>query len=199
MRRRLLALGGCVVLAVAACSSGSHHAAPTTTQPPPAAAASPNPAVIPPVITAAYVDAVFRVLNHINGNVSRALIAQHRLSSASIIDLRAIFGDPLFRAEVTLAQQSLDGGITNVRRPPGDVITTVSHLVSASQTCIFAQTSSDFANVLIAPGTKAASEYYRLSIKQPSTDPTDINPTPWVLSFNATYHIPTNIPNQCAE
>jgi hypothetical protein len=199
MRRSLLAIAGCVVLTVAACSKGTHHAAPptTTTRPATTVGSGPDPDVIPQVITAAYVDAVFTILNHINGNVSRQLVHDHSLSSASFADLRAIFADPLFGTEVTLAKQSADGNMTNVRNPPGDVITRVNRLFVASDRCIFVETSSDFRHVLLHPGPPAASEYYRLTPKKLSTDPSKINPTPWAFSFNATYKSATNVPNQC--
>jgi hypothetical protein len=197
MRRKLVALFCVTALTAAACSNARHDAAPTTTKPPSTVASAPNPDVIPPVITPAYVDAVFVVLNHINGNVSRQLIKDHRISAGSLSELRAIFGNPLFQTEIDLAKQSLTGSTANVRNPPGDLRTTVSHLLTASDRCIFAETSSDFVNVLLRPGPPAASEYYRLSPQQSGGDPTHINPTPWIITFNAAYRTSTSIPNQC--
>ena len=80
-------------LVLAACSGKSHDAAPTTSAPPPPttaattqaslpASTTPNPDVIPPVITVAYVNAVFAVLNHINGNAARSLVADQTSHTA---------------------------------------------------------------------------------------------------------------------
>jgi hypothetical protein len=192
-----------VVLAVAACSSGSHRASPPTTVPVTSTsvapvAGGPNPDVVPPVITVAYVNAVFAVLNHINGDVSRSMLSNNQLTEQARVDLRAIYDDPLYTREVTIAQQSLRGNLDNVRRPPGDIVTTVRKLIAASSQCVFVETRSDFSPVLIHPGEPTASEYFELARKQADIDPGQVNPTPWALSFNASYLTPTTVPDQCA-
>jgi hypothetical protein len=206
--RQLAAIGLASVL-LGACAGKSHDAAPTTSAPSPTptsalstqvappTTASPNPDVIPPVITAAYVNAVFAVLNHINGDVSRSLLGNRHLTSPAQIDLRAIYNNPLYRKEVTIAQQSINEPTSNIRDPPGDIVTTVRKLIYASSTCVFVQTRSDYSAVLIHPGQPAASEYFSLTTKSPDIDPQHVNPTPWALNFNAAYLTPTNIPDQC--
>jgi hypothetical protein len=197
MRRRLLALSMAVMVAGAGCSSGGHHTvAPTTTAN--SISASPNPDVIPPVITAAYVNAVFVVLNHVQGNATRSLVATTSVNAAVMSDLRSIYNDPLYSREVEIAQQTLAGGLTDFLKPPGDIITTVDTLEFTSPTCIFVSTKSNFRSVVAHPSAPAASEYWRLSLKQPGSDVHHLNPTPWALSFNATYITATSIPNQCA-
>ncbi len=202
MRRKLVALGGAVVVALAACSGSSHQTSPTTLSPttdspPPSTAAAINPDVIPPVITAAYVNAVFVVLNHINGDAVRSLVASKKVTPAVEMYLRAIYNDPLYSQEVKIAQQSIAGDLSNVRRPPGDLVTTVDRLISTSKTCVFAETQTDFAQVLVDPSAPAASEYFAMTRKQSGSDPGHLNPTPWSLSFNADYLSPTTIPSQC--
>jgi hypothetical protein len=201
MRRMLVALGTAVVIAFTACSSGSHQATPTTlpaaTPAPTAATTAINPDVIPPVITVAYVNAVFAVLNHINGDVSRNLITDDRVTVQDKTYLRAIYDNPLYGQEVVIAQQSLGENLQNVRHPPGDVITRVRRLLSASHSCVFVETQSNFSSVLIDPGPPAASEYFELAPKQPGIDPQHLNPTPWALRFNASYVTPTTITDQC--
>lgn len=186
MRRMLAALGTLVVLvAASACSSGGGDAHPIGKVP------GPNPDVIPAVITPAYVDAVFRVLNHINGNAVRSLLGAGRVTATVTTDLRAIYSGSLYGQELKIANESLRGDLSNVRRPPGDISTTVLDLLSSSPTCIFVKTRSTFQAVLLKPSPPAASEYFRLSAKQSTDDPDDLNPTPWSLSFNASYQTPT--------
>jgi hypothetical protein len=202
MRRRLLVLGGAVVLAVAACSSGSHRASPPTTVPLPSTTAAsvaggPNPDVIPPVITPAYVNAVFAVLNHLNGNAARLMVDNDQLTSNVRSTLRAIYNDPLFEVEVRVFEQSVSTQFSNVRRPPGDRMTIVMHLLTASPKCIFVSTHSDLSAVQDTPTRAAASEYWELQPKQPGADPTRLNPTPWALSFNQAFITPTNISTKC--
>jgi hypothetical protein len=202
MRRRLLALGGAVMLAVAACSSGSHRSSPPTTVPVTSTSAvpvagGPNPDVVPPVITVAYVNAVFAALNHINGNAARLLVDDGQFTNNVRSILRAIYNDPLYEVEVRVFEQSLTNQLSNVRRPPGDRVTVVMHLLTASPKCIFVSTHSDLSAVQVTPTRAAASEYWELQPKQPGADPTRVNPTPWALSFNQAFITPTRIPTKC--
>jgi hypothetical protein len=183
----------CLVLALGACSSAVHRgvAASTTTT------TSVDPDVVPAVITAAYVDAVFRVLNHINGEAVRALVAARAVTPEVKLYLRAIYNDPLYATEVKIAQQTL-AQLSNFRHPPGDVDSQVVRVIHAARTCIFVSIAATFSAVVFHPGASAAADYWRLSPKQVGIDPKHLNPTPWALSFNATYPTPTVIPDQCA-
>ncbi len=176
MRRKILALGSAVVLALAACSGRAHDTTPTTT-PAPSTTAAPsptpttiNPDVIPPVITVAYVNAVFAVLNHI-GNATRKLVATHQVSSQVRAAFRSIYNDPLYSEEIQIAQDSLSDSINNVRPHPGDGVVRVRNLVTASHACLFPRTSTNLSAVLLHPTAVAASEYYELRPKQPGIDP----------------------------
>jgi hypothetical protein len=183
-----------VMAVLAGCSSGRHTAAPTTTT---AQTASPNPDVVPAVITPAYVDAVFRVLNHVYGNATRELFQSRAVTPIVQTDLRAIFNNPLYGQELQNARDSLGTPPSSLRQPLGDVITTVVKMISASPECVFVQTSSDFTAVLAKPTTPAAAEYWVLRPKDTAADPNRLNPTAWALTFNADYLSPTSIPNQC--
>ncbi len=203
MRIRTLTLGVVVVLALAGCSGKSHDAAPTTrpasstTAATGSAAGAPNPDVIPPVITVAYVNAVFAVLNHINGNAARSLVSANQITPVARADLRAIYNDPLFTIEMRVAQQAIATNFTNVRRPPGDRITIVTRLFPGDSKCVFVETHSSLSAVDLVPSPPAASEYWELLPKRTGIDPRHLNPTPWALSFNQAYVTPTTIPNQC--
>lgn len=197
MRRRFLALAA-VLAILAGCSSASRHTASSSTSAHGQTDAAPNPDVIPPVITPAYVNAVFAVLNHVDGNATRELVADRAVTPTVTRDLRAIYNDPLFATEERIASQTLKGGFGGIKDPPGDVVTTVVQLIDASASCIFIATRSDFESVSVNPGAPAASEYWSLKPKQATNDPGHLNPTPWALSFNADYLTPTTIPNQCS-
>ncbi len=120
MRRKILALGGVVALALGSCSSRAHDATPTTTSPTtttpptPSTTAAPSPDVLP-VITVAYVNAVFAVLNHIDGNATRALAARRWCLPTVKADIRSIYNDPLYTDELVMATDSLKVPINNVR------------------------------------------------------------------------------------
>ena len=193
MRRRFAVLAVVSLSMAAACSSGHHPVAqPTTTTAP-----DPNPYVVPAVITPAYVNAVFKVLEHVDGNASRTLIAAKAVSPTVLADIRAIYADPLYADEVNIAEESLKGDLKNIRRPPGDVAMSVVRLISASPSCIFVEAASDYSAVVYRSPTPPASEYWGLRLKQRGDDPGHLNPTPWAFSFNRTFGAPTSIPDQC--
>jgi hypothetical protein len=204
MKRRLRTIVMGLVAVAAGCSS--HHAATpastTTSLPPPTAppaptTTAPNPDVIPPVITASYVDSVFAVLNHIDGNAARSLVASHQLTPEALADLRAIYNDPLYRVEVLVAEQGL-ADLSNVKVPPGDRVTIVNTIKSATRSCIFVETTSSLAAVELHPTGRAVAEYWELQPKQPGEDPGNLNPTPWALSFNQDYEVaPQAITDPC--
>ena len=197
MRRRYLAIGAVLIGLLSGCSSGGRHAsAPATTL---ATASSPNPDVVPAVITPAYVNAVFRVLEHIDGNASRALIAAHAVTQEVTADIRAIYNDPLYAEEVRIAEESVQGDLSNVKRPLGDVRVVVTHLISSSPTCVFLEATSDYTEVVGSLPAAPASEYWELEPKQAGADPDRLNPTPWSMSFNRTFQTPTELPNQCGS
>jgi hypothetical protein len=188
---------------MAACAAGSHRASPSTLSAPPVTTAvtqssGPNPDAIPAVITPAYVDAVFKVLNHINGNAARLLVASGQVTNGVRSNLRAIYNDPLYTVEIRVFEQSLGTGLSNVRKPPGDRITMVTKLLGADPKCILVGARSDLSAVEVNPTQPAASEYWKLQPKQPGADPGGVNPTPWALSFNEAFVTPTRISITCS-
>jgi hypothetical protein len=199
MRRTLLALGGAAVLAVSGCAHRSHAAAPPTTSTPASTSSAPDPYVIPPVITVAYVNAVFKVLNHINGNAARSVVSVGHLTEPAIADLRSIYNDPLYGIELRVFDQSIATHFANVRRPPGDRETEVLKVLAASASCIFVESKSDLSAVQVRPSPGAASEYWQLSPKQSVSDRTNLNPTPWGLTLNEAFREPTTIASPCRD
>ena len=216
MRRKALVFGAAMLLCAGCSSAGRPSAASTSSTASTASTASTmsatsvpavattsaagiNPDVIPSVITIPYVDAVFKVLEHLDGDVSRSLLVAGRLTPTATSYLRSIFNDPLYAKEVSIAQQSIAGNTSNVRRPPGDVVLKVVNLISASPTCIFASTTADYSAVLIKPEAPPASTYYGLKLKQVHDGVSQLNPTPWALFFNAVFVNPVSVPNQCAS
>lgn len=190
--RRVILMFTFLTVSASACSGGSGHASPT-----PSTTLGPNPDVVPQVITADYVNAVFKVLNHLDGDVTRSLVAGGAITSQDFAILRAIYNDPLYAEEVKIAQQTLAGGSANARHPPGDRITNVIQLVDAAPACVFVSTRSDYSQVVLHVAHPAVSEYWSLKPKQSGSDPSAINPTPWAFGFNANYTTPTSIPDQC--
>lgn len=184
MRLRILAVGGTIVLALAGCASGHAHASPTTTSPTPTTVAI-NPDLVPPVITVAYVDAVFNVLNHLYGNATRAELSARAMTSITIEDLRAAYLDPQYAFEIGIFRSALQGALGQLRSHPGDRVFNVSNLLVANQTCIEAQVLSNYAAVDLNSAPPSTG-YVELRPKQSNDDPQHRNPSPWAIYYEKT-------------
>jgi uncharacterized lipoprotein len=223
MRHTRLVFGVVAALLLAGCGSSHHDAAPTTappvaTTPAPTTAAPttvaptttppttvaptttttvPNPDGVPAVITPAYVNAVFKVLDHVLGNSLRLDLATTNVPPAALADLRAVFNDPLYAEEKKIAIEEFTTDLTNVRMPPGDDINTVVRLISTSPVCIFVQTTLNVSKVvykLPPPGF----DYYELQLKQAGDDPGNLNPTPWALTYELYFRgTPPSVQDRC--
>ena len=208
MRREALVLGAAMLLC-AGCSSAGRVSAdsPTSAATTVAATTLPavtttsgtgiNPDVIPSVITVPYVNAVFRVLNHINGNAARLLIDSGTLSSTVEADLKSIYGPLLLPVELRVFSAGLKQDTSNLRHPMGDRVTLVRRLLTSSASCIFVESVTDLSAVELHPTAQASSEYWELTLKRNAQDPGKINPTPWVAAYNVDYLVPTNIKSPC--
>lgn len=202
MRRGLWTIGGALVLAASTCGSSSHpHADPTTstsarpvspvattarppTIPLPSTSTTvPDPAVVPPAIDASYVNAVLAQLNHVYGNAQRIEQATRLLPKSIPQNLRAIYGDPQYAHELYIFSTALQGQTLNQAKPvPGDRITTVTSLQTASATCIQVASATDYSPVTIAPSAPLLLELV-LRPKLAVNDPGGLNPTPWSITY----------------
>jgi hypothetical protein len=155
---------------------------------------APNPSVVPAVITPAYVNAVFAVLNHVYGNATRLMIATTNIPPQAAADLRAIFADPEYETELKAFSITLAQGFGGAKTPLGDRLTTVVSILSSSSTCIYAQTKTNFAAVTVDPQPQTGPEYYALESKPSSIDPDNLNSSAWAIFFNASFQSPTPPP-----
>jgi hypothetical protein len=190
--RRVIAAGVLVAALAGGCSSGSHHVtSPSTT-------AAANPEVVPAVITPAYVDSVFVVLNHAYSTAARELRTAHSLTPQVKANLRAVFNDPVYGTQIQAAEQAVqEGAINNVRSHGGDATTVVTSLIAASPTCVFVQARTDVSALYVRVGSDPASEYYELQPKVLGNDPSGINSTPWAISVDRAFTTPTRLPSSC--
>lgn len=194
MRRRFLALAAATSILAAGCSGSTHRASPSTTGSSPS---TPNPDVVPAVITPAYVNAVFVVLNRIAGDAARAEIAADAVTPGVIQDLQSIFSPPLYSIELKAYQAGLKQDISNRRDPIGNAITRVQKLIGTTSSCIFVETVTDLSSVEKAPTAALVSEYWELQRKSYSQDPLYLNSTPWAASFDQAYLSPTTLKSPC--
>ena len=164
---------------IPACSGGGRSGAR-----PPATAPGPNPDVIPAVITPAYVDAVFKVLNHIYGNAVREEASRHRVDAIVQHDLAAIYMPPQLGVEISIFQQALIGSISDVLPDPGDRVFTTTELQRSGADCIQAVAQADYTAVDRTPSQSAQSLV--LVLARRANRPASANPTPWAITYEKT-------------
>lgn len=198
--RRTSVLFLIVLLSMTACGGARHTSAATTTVPPvpPSAVATttttsttsgsatttvPDPAIIPPTIDAAYVNAVLVQLNHVYGDAQRIEISTKFFPPSVPKLLRAIYADPQWGRQVSIFSSSiLMISTVPLKARIGDRATVVTTLAQAGLTCIQAQTTSDYSSIVVTtfPPTPL---YLVLRIKDPANDPQHANSTHWAISY----------------
>ncbi len=172
---------GVVGLVLAGCGGGPHSTNVADTPPSVVTSTSVDPAfVVPASIDAAYVEQVLRVLDHVQGDVVRSVVASGAFGPHEVAPLRAVFNDPELSGQVQ-GFAGLVEVLDRFQRPPGDNRSEVVRLLTARPDCIYAETSVDIsATVVDAP--PPFRRYVALRPSQPDTDPQDRNPTPFSIA-----------------
>lgn len=177
-----------LAILVGACSPSGAKDPETTVPTAPTTAATTevvDPFAVPAVIEAAYVDKVLAALNRVDGDLVRDLVQTNTLSEMANIRLRAIYNDPEFQQELESLVKLFGRGIGGFKRPPGDRRTTVTEIVTASPTCVLAEVTHDYSNVVENAAQPLAGEEVAIVTLRPTqanADPQDLNPTPWSVS-----------------
>lgn len=131
-------------------------------------------------IDAEYVEGVLAALDHVQGEVVRRLVATGKLTATDRADLRAVFADPEYAIQVEGFAQLL-ADVDRAKRPPGDNVSSVVSVVSASRRCIYAETLVDVSATVVDPPPP-----YRLFValrpKARGADPEARNPTGWAIA-----------------
>ncbi len=208
MRRIWLGFLAALALAVTACGGGSHHSssAPTTASGTPRLAPTtthatttlpPDPAVVPPVITPAYVNAVLAQLNHVYGNAVRTELGTDNVPPVVVAAVRAIFNDPEFSEQLKILTQAIIPLPTNLKQPPGDRSTKVQKLISNTESCIFVQTTTDYSAVDVTTVPQTGSEFFELAPKAAGHDPQSLNPTPWAIQLSESFQSQQQVTDPC--
>ncbi len=156
-----------------------------------------DPAVVPKVITVAYVDAVFAKLDAIYGNALRSALAARQVTQRAIADLYAIFDQQLARTAVGALGSLSSHGFPDVRRNPGNQMTRVVTLIQASPHCVFARVAVDYSAVDLRPPGRVLAQYEGL------TGRGDLNvregdSTPWAIFYDNVLPDGGRVPDQCA-
>lgn len=183
--RRWAAVAVCLaVLAAAACTKGNTvetpgatvgTAAPTTT--------TTDPYAIPNPIDVAYVNRILAGLDAANGDVTRMVVATKTIPREAYDRLKALYGtEKILNFVLDSLSQDVAFHLNEFKPTPGNVVSTVTDLISAKPTCIFAKVARDYSAVASSP-PPVDTQWIAVVPLDPARDPSRVNPTRWMLVY----------------
>jgi len=155
-------------------------------------------AVVPKVITVAYVDAVLAKLDAINGDALRSMVGAGHLTSKAVDDLYAIYSQNLAPTAIAALSSLHKSNLRNLRTPPGNQATKVLALLYASSHCIFVKVAVDYSAVDIVSPRPPFSQYEGLNIRGP-LNVREGNPTQWDIFYDNVLLRPGVVADQCTS
>ena len=162
-----------VLLALPACSGSGNDAASV-------------PATVPAAQgeEAATVNRILAGLDGVMGDLQRILMRERRITSEVTDRLKAIYAGPELLNHIDAFRADVANGLTGYKDPPGNRVTTVSRLITASPICVFAEVTRDYGPVTAGPPQPPSSLYVVLVAKAEADDPRRLNPTPWTMLYD---------------
>ncbi len=143
-----------------------------------------NPYAVPPVIDAAYINRVLAGLDAALGDILRLVVSTRTIPPVVETQLRSIYAtDDWMQLQMDLLQLELMDGFTGLRPVPGNQVTVVEEILSASLTCVFARVKRDNSQISSSQNTPAM-QWAALVPLDPSRDPSRYNVTGWAYRYN---------------
>lgn len=191
-----------VLMAAGGCSSPTPVAGSGATVPTePERTTTTRPYAVPAVIDAAYVDRVLAGIDAVMGDVVRMTMANKAIVPEAYDRLKAVYADShgLMQDQIDLLQSQTRRGFPGSRPQPGNTATTVTHLVAATPSCIFARAKRDFSAVSTSPSSVLDPLWLSLRPADPARDPAGYNQTRWAVTFEQVFFDRSEPKNQCAS
>ena len=179
-----------------ACGGKDEPLGPTATVP--QATTTTNPYAVPQVIDEAYVNRVLAGLDQAVGDITRLVVGSRTLSPEALDRLRTIYVDDSLELSIRGFQNDVRADFAGYRQPPGNKTTTVTELISARPTCIFAKVNKDFSAVGVDPDPSLATQWVALVPSGTVLDPSGFNPTRWVFVYDGFRQDRSAPPDPCA-
>lgn len=153
MGRRLVraaVVASMLAAALAGCSPDGDSAFPTATvgtEPP--RTTTTNPYAVPTIIDAAYVNRVLEGLDAVKGDIVRTIVREKTIPYEIAVRLQSLYIDKdAWQLVIDGFQKDLQAGLTGYpeTRPetPGNKRTTVTKILSATESCVFAEVERDY-------------------------------------------------------
>lgn len=137
---RVAVAGWLVAAALTGCSSGGDPALPTATlgTAPPVTPTT-DPYAVPAVIDAAYVNRILEGLDAAMGDVVRTIVRERTIPYDTAVRLQAMYIDnDAWQLVIDSLQGDVQSGLNGYPSNPGNKRTTVTKLLSATGSCVFA-------------------------------------------------------------
>ncbi|MDQ3756591.1 MAG: hypothetical protein M3394_01920 [Actinomycetota bacterium] len=167
------------VVLLGGCSGGRDD----DTLPPPASSSTTVDYSVPAVIDVAYVEKVMEALDHVYGDAIRILAREREITPEFLEHLAAIYTEQEFRIAERAWVQDVAGGLPNLRHAPGDPATTVKEALRLDSHCVLIAVDRHFRQSR-SNETDTPQKYLGLVPKVPNRDRQNLNPTPWMISFD---------------
>lgn len=171
-----------LLLAVAllgGCSGGRDD----DTLPPPASTSTSVAYSVPEVIDVAYVEKVMAALDHVYGDAIRILARERTITEDFLDRLAAIYTPSEFALVQDVWVKDVALGLQGLRTDPGDPTTQVDELLRSDKDCIVGKVTRSFVATRERVEPSPHQRFIGL-IPKPEKPSGDLNPTPWVLSFD---------------
>jgi hypothetical protein len=195
VRWRIAVAVASLALFAGACKGTEKHAAPGPTVPAELpATTTTDPYAVPAVIDTAYVNRVLAGLDLVVGDTLRLYLRDRRISqeiSERITDLYGSGGGYDLKVRSLEAERT-----TTFPATPGNRVTTVSRLITATPLCIYAQVTRDYRPVGGSVGNSV--EWVGLKAATALSNPAPYNPTRWVYAVDGVMPDRSEPRNPCA-
>jgi len=133
---------------------------------------------------AASVNRILAGIDGVMGDLQRILVKGRAITPEVTDRLRAIYAGPELLNQIDAFKADLNAGLLGYKPNPGNRVTTVARLITASPVCIFAQVNRDYSPLAVGLSSKPTKLYVVLIDKEAADDPKHLNPTPWTMIYD---------------
>ncbi len=201
VRRTVQGVATLLLVALAGCTSSSDadrgSAASTVATEPPTTTTT-NPYAVPAVIDATYVNRVLAGLDAQMGEVTRMVIRSRTITTDAYDRMRAVYhSNEFLQLAIEGFEADMREGFKSYKPNPGNTVSSVSRLIAATPTCIFAQVQRDYSNVGLNPSPDTGVQWVVLTPLDRSRDPHGHNRTFWAFTFDGVRRDRSQPPNPC--
>jgi hypothetical protein len=137
-----------------------------------------DPYAVPPTIDIPYLNRVFAALEKINGDATRLIVANKRITPDAAKLLHSIYTNEEFEAQAEVWNNEIDRGLSTFRPTPGDRRVTAHEILRTGGDCVAVVVITDYNAIRLEP--KEPSEA-RINLVRAAT-----NPTRWAMSKDLT-------------